>query len=181
MRRVRLFHRATGFLAVLAAVIVVTLVAGAPAIARHKPKPHRPGCGSFCQQAGPPAGGGGPPLQLPVVFFGHVLHVRAGAVRVDVKCILKKPCIGALGVWDEALAYPGNGFGRLGAVDMSIAAGTRTVVTVPLGSKPLALIGALPGRSVPATIFARTKGHCFGPKDCATSGINNQSVRVTLS
>jgi hypothetical protein len=181
MGRVRLSRRATAALAVLVAAIALTLVAGAPAAAKHKPKRHRPGCGSFCQQAGPPAGGGGPPLALPVRFFDHVLHVRAGAVKVDVKCILKKRCIGALGVWDEALAYPGNGFGRLGAVDISIPAGTRTVVTVPLGSKPLALIGARPGRSVPATIFALTKGRCFGPKDCATSGINNQPVRVTLS
>jgi hypothetical protein len=181
MGRVRPPRRATGPLALLAAAIALALVTAAPAVARHKPKPHRPGCGSFCQQAGPPAGGGGAPLQLPVRFFDHVLHVRVGAVKVDVKCILKKPCIGALGVWDEALAYPGNGFGRLGAVDMSIPAGTRTVVTVPLGSKPLALIGARPSRSVPATIFAFTKGRCFGPNDCAMSGINYRSVRVTLS
>jgi hypothetical protein len=178
---VRLHRRATGPLAAVPVVIALALVSGAPAAAKHKPTRHRPGCGSFCQQAGPPAGGGGPPLVLPVRFFDRVLHVRAGAVKVDVKCIIEKPCVGALGVWDEALAYRGNGFGRLGAVDMSIPAGIRTVVTVPLGSKPLALIGRQPGRSVPATVLAFTKGRCFGPKDCAVSGINNQAVRVTLS
>jgi hypothetical protein len=161
----------------LAVVVTLAIAPGSEASRR----PHHAGCGSFCQQAGPPAGTPGPAPVIPVKFFDRLLHIRGGAVSIDVKCILRKRCVGAIGVWSELLADRRNPFGRLGAVDMSIPAGTRTHVTVPLSPRPLELIGARPSRSVPATIRGFEKGRCFGPNDCATSGEAYRSVRVTLS
>jgi hypothetical protein len=163
----------------VAVVAGLTLVAAAPGDAKRKPR--RPGCGTFCQQAGPPAGTPGPAPVLPVKFFGRELRVHGGAVKIDVKCILEKRCVGAVGVWSYRLADRRHPFGRLGAVDMSIPAGKRTRVTVPLSSWSLELIRKRPTRSVPATIRGFEKGRCFGPNDCATSGEADRSVRITLS
>src|ERR1700721_789591 len=85
----------------VALAVIVTLVVAAPGDARRKPR--RPGCGTFCQQAGSIGGTPGPAPVLPVKFFGRVLHVRNGAVKIEVKCILKKRCVGAVAVWSRQL------------------------------------------------------------------------------
>jgi hypothetical protein len=163
--------------AACAPTLALTLLGG---VAGAKPKRHH-GCGVFCQQAGPPAGDA--TFIRPVELFGRVLHVRNGAVKIEVKCILKKRCVGSIGVWDGALAYKPNYFGRLGAVNMSIPAGKRTRITVPFASKPLALIARRRSGSVHGRIWAFTGGHCHKVgryEECDQAGQWDRLVRVTL-
>jgi hypothetical protein len=146
--------------------------------ARRRPPRRRPGCGTFCQQAGPPAGGGpgSAPLSDPIEFYGRVYSDHGGEIAVPVRCLLRVACRGAIGVYP--LDYDYRPSHRIGAVDLLVAARKRATVQVPLSAYALRLLRARPTLS--ALLFAFQAGACFSKTDCATSGVSTTTSSVTI-
>jgi hypothetical protein len=122
---------------------------GVAARRRHR----RPGCGSFCQQAGPAAGGGDfPPLLLRAVRTSRLpIRVVDGAAAVRVSCrftramepllvgaTFAKGCVGALFLVDEHVVDRHGGRLRslrelvVGSVNLAVPSGRSETFDVPL-------------------------------------------------
>lgn len=124
-----------------------------PGVAARRKKHRRPGCGTFCQQAGPAAGGRDlPPLLLRAVGTSRLpIRVTDGVAPARVSCrfthamepllvgaTVAKGCVGALFLVDEDVV--GRHGGRLrslrdlvvGAVNLAVPSGRTETLDVPL-------------------------------------------------
>ena len=148
---------ATAAVATALLVSAVAVLAPAADAKRRRPPRHRAGCGTYCQQAGPPAAGGpGITLGPPVRFFGSALRDVDGEIAVRTKCILSTSCIGALGIYPNDYDY--RFVHRIGAVNLDIPAGRTTTVEVPVSRHGTRLLAG--GRPVHAAEWAHQQYPC---------------------
>jgi hypothetical protein len=131
------------------AAVSSTSSPGVAARRRHR----RPGCGTFCQQAGPAAGGGDlPPLLLRAVRTSRLpIRVVGGVAPVRVSCrfthamepllvgaTVAKGCVGALFLVDGNVVDRHGGRLRslrdlvVGSVNLVVASGRSETFDVPL-------------------------------------------------
>ncbi|MDX6673082.1 MAG: hypothetical protein QOH11_500 [Solirubrobacteraceae bacterium] len=131
------------------ATVSSTSSPGVAARRRHR----RPGCGTFCQQAGPAAGGGDlPPLLLRAVRTSRLpIHVVGGVAPVRVSCrfthamepllvgaTVAKGCVGALFLVDGNVVDRHGGRLRslrdlvVGSVNLVVPSGRSETIDVPL-------------------------------------------------
>jgi hypothetical protein len=176
--------RANGLSGTVLAAAVAALLASAAAVLapsadakRRRPAPRRAGCGTFCQQAGPPAAGGpGITLGPPVKYFGKALSDGNGEIAVRAKCILSAPCIGALGIYPDDYDY--RFAHRIGAVDIDIPAGRTATIEVPVSAHGIHLLAG--GRKVQAEEWAHQQYPCGKAQalTCNVLGASGQNVTV---
>ena len=124
-----------------------------PGVAARRRRHRRSGCGTFCQQAGPSAGGGDiPPLLLRAVRTPRLpIHVVGGVAPVRVSCrfthamepllvgaTVAKGCVGALFLVDGNVVDRHGGRLRslrdlvVGSVNLVVPSGRSETIDVPL-------------------------------------------------
>ena len=124
-----------------------------PGVAARRRRHRRPGCGTFCQQAGPAAGGGDiPPLLLRAVRTSRLpIRVVGGVAPVRVSCrfthamepllvgaTVAKGCVGALFFVDDNVVDRHGGRLRslrdlvVGSVNLFVPSGRSETIDVPL-------------------------------------------------
>jgi hypothetical protein len=130
------------------------LPGSSPGIAARRKRHRRPGCGTFCQQAGPSAGGQPdfPPLLLKAVTTSRLpIRVVDGVAPVRVSCrfthamepllvgaTVAKGCVGALFLVDDHVVDRHGGRLRslrslvVGSVNLALPSGRSDTFDVPL-------------------------------------------------
>lgn len=124
-----------------------------PGVAARRKRHRRPGCGTFCQQAGPSAGTPDfPPLLLRAVRTSRLpIRVGGGVAPVRVSCrfthamepllvgaTVAKGCVGALFLVDDQVVDRHGGRLRslrnlvVGAVNLAVFSGRSETIDVPL-------------------------------------------------
>jgi hypothetical protein len=166
-------------LALAAAVLAALPTAAAQARRKHK----RPGCGSFCQNAGPPAGDfAEPPILLKAVSSARgPFTIGGGVASIDVSCHLtkamtkkligsstKRGCVGAMFLVDGALPSrhgEPNGPQSLkqlivGAVDLAVPSHQTDTVDVPITAQECADVQRL-GRIGQIQLYIQLEGRIY--------------------
>jgi hypothetical protein len=123
----------------LALVLGLMGVGGLDAAASRHPR-HRPGCGSFCRQAG---GLGGEPGLAPCTILSRQIQEKAGSAAVRVRCHGRGTSRGAVVIWPHDFSqHVSDGIpnGSYDGVDLTVPRGATVTFQIPLSKQALALL-----------------------------------------
>jgi hypothetical protein len=102
--------------------------------------PKRLGCGVYCQNAGGYGGGEEGEILMRIETRGRVAPVD-GTVPVELRCLLSKPCKGAI-----IISSKPPEFVDVGRSDLVVEGGSTTTIAVPMSPEAIAALERGGGR-----------------------------------